>query len=95
MYKTELPLNFHTHRYHRRQLSTPKRSHQLAHKHAPTGPPIVEQRMAPPQRHSSGDVLVVYHLDDFPTPFAKRIGSSDLTLGTFKEKVFARKGDYR
>jgi len=51
--------------------------------------------MAPPQRHSSGDVLVVYHLDDFPTPFAKRIGSSDLTLGTFKEKVFARKGDYR
>ena len=40
-------------------------------------------------------MLVVYNLDDFPTPYAKRIGSSDLTLGTFKDKVFARKGEYR
>lgn len=84
----------HTHRYHRRQLSTPRRSHQLSHKHTPPGPPIAEQRVGPPQRHN-GDILVVYHLDDFPTPYAKRISSTDLTLGTFKEKVFARKGDYR
>ena len=42
-----------------------------------------------------GDTLIVYHLDDFPTPFAKRLGGGDITLSDFKEKVFLRKGDYR
>ena len=44
---------------------------------------------------SGGDTLIVYHLDDFPTPFAKRLGGGDITLLDFKEKVFLRKGEYR
>ena len=84
----------HSHSRHyppRRQLTTPKRSHLMQHSHK--APPIAVRGMAP-QRQSE-DVLVVYHLDDFPTPYAKRIGGSEITLAEFKEKVFARKGDYR
>lgn len=76
----------------RRQLTTPKRSHLVQHSHKPS-PGIADHAM-PPQRQSE-DTLVVYHLDDFPTPYAKRIGGTGITLAEFKEKVFARKGDYR
>ena len=63
------------------------------HKHTPPVPPAIAEQRITPQRQ--GEVLIVYHLDDFPTPFAKRIGGSEITLGEFKEKVFARKGEFR
>ena len=94
-----LPPHTHTHSHShsrhyppRRQLTTPKRSHLVQHSHKPS-PGIADHAM-PPQRQSE-DTLVVYHLDDFPTPYAKRIGGTGITLAEFKEKVFARKGDYR
>lgn len=50
--------------------------------------------MQPPQRQSE-QLLVVYHLDEIETPFAKRIGGTEITLGDFKNKVFARRGEFR
>ena len=41
-------------------------------------------------------MLIVYHLGDLSTPYAKRIASSQITLGEFKVKIFAKNpGDYR
>ena len=37
----------------------------------------------------------MYTLDELPTPFAKRLNGTDLTLKDFIERVFARKGEYR
>ncbi len=45
---------------------------------------------------TNGPVHVIYHLDNIPTPFhAKWTDGVGITLGTFKDQVFARKGDYR
>lgn len=67
-------------------------------RHAPS--PLTEQhRQQIPsqqsQRPNMGDTLIIYTLDELPTPFAKRLGGTDITLKDFKERVFARKGEYR
>lgn len=93
-------------RSNRRTLTIPKTSRNMKN-HAPS--PLAEQhqqhRQMPPQQtqrapnHAHrGDVvntLVMYTLDDLPTPFAKRLSGSDLTLKDFKERVFLRKGEFR
>ena len=99
------------HRYRgTRQLSQPKRSYkQQQQQHHPQSSPSPMSHRQQQMNQSGGggggrtgsssqgggDTLIVYHLDDFPTPFAKRLGGGDITLSDFKEKVFLRKGDYR
>lgn len=92
-----------------RQLSQPKRSYKQQHPQSTPSPMSQSHRQQQQQQlsqssggggggnrsGSGGDTLIVYHLDDFPTPFAKRLGGGDITLSDFKEKVFLRKGDYR
>lgn len=92
----------HTHisRTYHRKLSTLKKSPQLSKQHNPASPsPIAEHRPHIPSQSRSrpaGETLVVYHLDEIPTPYAKRLGTTtEITLGDFKEKVFARNGEYR
>lgn len=72
----------------------------------PPGPPT-RHTSGPPTHHTPGPpthtqptstdgVLIVYHLGELPTPFAKRVSSSQITLGEFKVKIFAKNpGEYR
>ena len=101
--------NQRTLRHHSRRLSQPKDSYMQHHQHQqhPQSTPSISQSSHRQQQQqlsqssggsrstSGGDTLIVYHLDDFPTPFAKRLGGREITLSDFKEKVFLRKGEYR
>jgi hypothetical protein len=53
------------------------------------------QRPTTHNRIDPHNTLIMYTLGDLATPFAKRLSGSDLTLKDFKDKVFARKGEYR
>lgn len=90
----------------RRPLTTPKSSRSSHIKNSHTPSPLAEQhRQIPPQQNqraapqmSRGDphnTLIMYTLGELPTPFAKRLSGAELTLKDFKERVFARKGEYR
>ena len=106
---THTPVVHHSRFRGTRQLSQPKRSYkQQQHQHPQSTPSPISQSSHRQQsrqqqqlsqsggnRSSGGDTLIVYHLDDFPTPFAKRLGGGDITLSDFKDKVFLRKGEYR
>ena len=90
-------------RTNRRTLTT-VRSSRLKNSHTPSPlaephrqiPPQQNQQAPTPHMHNRGDsLLVMYTLEELPTPFAKRLSGSDLTLKDFKERVFARKGEYR
>ena len=93
----------HTHsRYHRRQLSTPRRTRQPPHSVIAPPSPIVEHQMSNHMTTPTNtrvtpirDTLIVYHLDDVPTPFAKKISGHNLTLSDFKHKVLKRTGEFR
>ena len=66
--------------------------------HTPQGPPPPpsHNQVASTTTSSPDGMLIVYHLGDLPTPYAKRIGSSQITLGEFKVKIFAKNpGEYR
>ena len=85
----------------RRIMSTPKRSSHMKSSHAPS--PLAEQHRQipahqpprPASHNARGDTLVMYTLDELKTPFAKRLPGTEITLKDFKERVFARKGEYR
>lgn len=99
-----LPPSLSHSRYHKRNIwTTPKRSTHI-HRQLAGPSPIAEQRTTTSSSHqqqqqqqqrSGGDILVVYHLDDVQTPYAKRVSSGPVTLADFKEKVFSRMGEYR
>ena len=40
-------------------------------------------------------VHVLYYMDNEKIPFTRKITDRDITLGEFKEHIFARKGNYR
>ncbi len=88
-------------------MAAPRRSNrQQQHQQQHMGPsPIVEyNQIAPPHSHPAsmvpqqqpkGQTLVVYHLDQIPTPFAMRVPGSNITLADFKAKVLKRPGNFR
>ena len=59
----------------------------------PQQPPL--RAMSPAVPSSTDSLLVAYTMDGFNSTLAKRVQSNQLTLGEFKEKVFARRGHYR
>lgn len=66
--------------------------------HSPSPLTEQQQQLAPqpnPMHAQRTDTLIMYTLDELPTPFAKRLGGTELTLKDFIERVFARKGEYR
>lgn len=88
----------------RRPLTTPKssRSSHMKNSHAPSPLaeqhrqiPIQQNHQRPTNRGPDSNTLIMYTLGELTTPFAKRLSGSELTLKDFKERVFARKGDYR
>lgn len=63
--------------------------------HTPQVPPSPHNQPAPSTSVGDG-TLVVYHLGDLATPYAKRVSSPQITLGEFKVKIFAKNpGEYR
>lgn len=67
----------------------------LAEQHRQIPLPQNNQRAAPHNRGDPLNTLIMYTLNDLKTPFAKRLSGSEVTLKDFKERVFARKGDFR
>ena len=59
----------------------------------PQQPPL--RAISPAVPPSTDSLLVAYTMDGFNSTLAKRVQSNQLTLGEFKEKVFARRGHYR
>ena len=79
------------------QSHTPTSQARTPH---PSGPPMSQKSSS--SSSSSSSVLVVYDLVDMTAPdakrppYAKRLPSTThITLAEFKEKIFARKGDFR
>ena len=56
-----------------------------------------QQQPAASTSSSMDSLLVVYTMEgqSAPAPFAKRVPNTVLTLSEFREKVFARNGNYR
>ena len=63
--------------------------------------PIVEHHqmamppMTTPPIKDKTQTLVVYHLDQVPTPYAMRIQGSNVTLRDFRDRVLKRPGNFR
>ena len=51
---------------------------------------------SPQPMKAGGTVHIIYHLDSIPTPYhVQWNNTAGITLRVFKERLFARKGDYR
>ena len=57
--------------------------------------PAVHTPGPTPSSNTSDSLLVAYTMDGFNNTIGKRIVASQLTLGDFKERVFARRGNFR
>lgn len=63
--------------------------------HKRTGGAQRKARPGPTPRPGGNTVHVLYYMDNEQIPFTRKIPDRDITLGEFKEQIFARKGNYR
>ena len=57
--------------------------------------PLIQAPPTTTAPSNSGTLLVVYTMDRKANTMCKRVNNASMTLADFKEKVFARQGNYR
>lgn len=73
---------FVSHRHHKRTGGAQRKAR-----------PVPTDSLTP--RTGGNTVHVLYYMDSEQIPFTRKIPDRDITLGEFKEQIFARKGNYR